>query len=370
MNVRFIARISISAAFLVASLAARPASAATGWPLFEPAVTYPGYGARVVSTDFNRDGNKDLATGNAVLLGRGDGRFGPPIPYPDGVSTASLGPFGALASGDFNRDGYRDLAIAGSRVAILLGRGDGSFAGPSYPNVSFFHPNDIVVADFDADGKQDLAVANELKTQGLTILLGTGNGSFTDGGRDYGFNPLSLSVADVNADGDPDLVSEFGVLPGGAGASFGSLIPIAKPDLVELDNALGDLNHDGLLDLVVPGFKYTQGDAKGRVNVYLGQGGGHFGSPTRYAIGGVVGGVVVTDLNRDGRLDVAVAGQPSVSGGQQYVAVLLGQSNATLASLSTYAAEAPGFLVAADFNHDHARDLASARSILLHRPLP
>lgn len=88
----------------------------------------------------------------------------------------------SITSNDFNGDGIKDLATANldsSNVSILLGTGTGSFGSAiNFPVVaSFSHPNSITSADFNGDGKADLAVS----TWGLdvvSILLGTGTGSF------------------------------------------------------------------------------------------------------------------------------------------------------------------------------------------------
>lgn len=128
----------------------------------------------VVAGDFNGDGKLDIAVtdsgGNAVmiLLGNGDGTFDPPI-------TISVGSQpDAIAVGDFNNDGKLDLAIANygdGTITLLLGNGDGTFApAAGSPYAVGQGPYRVVAADFNGDGKLDLAVAN-LTDNTVSILL-------------------------------------------------------------------------------------------------------------------------------------------------------------------------------------------------------
>ena len=132
--------------------------------------------------DFNGDKKQDLAvtsittTGVSVLLGDGAGNFGAYNLFHGGHYPVSM----ALA--DFNRDGKQDLAVAdelsNNSVAILLGDGAGNFISRGG-----FHagnrPNSVAAGDFNADGKQDLAVANSGVPPNVSILLGDGAGNFS-----------------------------------------------------------------------------------------------------------------------------------------------------------------------------------------------
>jgi hypothetical protein len=114
--------------------------------------------------------------------------------------------------------------------------------------------------------------------------------------------------------------------------------------------AVGDLNGDGKLDLVVANF-----DA-GKISVLLGQGNGKFATPVDYLVGKQPAFVVVGDVNGDGKLDVVVA-----NGADGTLSVLLGNGNGTLQNAATYrAVPDPVYVVMVDLNGDGKPDLAIA----------
>jgi hypothetical protein len=163
--------------------------------------------------DLNGDGKLDLAIATqstnsvTVLLGSGDGTFTPTSGRAPAVGKQPQG----IVAGDFNGDGKLDLAItnaADNTVTVLLGNGDGTFTQASGSPIAVgTAPYAIVAADFRANGKLDLAVANS-GSNNVTLLLGNGDGTFAQAPASpfpAGKAPNALVVGDFNSSGRPGL---------------------------------------------------------------------------------------------------------------------------------------------------------------------
>jgi Bacterial Ig-like domain (group 3)/FG-GAP-like repeat len=219
----------------------------------------------VTTGDFNGDGIPDLAVANSnkdtvtILLGIGDGTFTLNSNVVTGIYPISI------AVGDFNADGKLDLAVANygnDSAVVLLGNGDGTFQPPAgNPMPVGGSPESIAVGDFNGDGNADLAIVNSnvntARSGTLTILLGNGNGTFTQApvSPATGNLPYSVAVADFNGDGKADLVTAnnlnlgtVSVLLGNGDSTFATAInPFAGNAPVFA--AVGDFNGDGLADI-------------------------------------------------------------------------------------------------------------------------
>ena len=380
---------------------------------FAPEVEYPvgSHPTAVVVGDFNGDGIPDLAVTNygggkvdtvSVLLGKGDGTFAPHVDYSTG-----LGPYD-LATADFNGDGKLDLVVTnygdlggGSSFSILLGEGDGTFLPhQDYPTEG--GPFAVAVADFNKDGRADLAITTYLN-QSVQLFLGNGDGTFREG-QSYLSLPGSIAVGDFNGDGNIDIVNAIDgvnyvtVLLGNGDGTFQPAIsyPAAgSPGAL----AVGDFNGDGKLDIAAAnsnessvsillgngdgtfqpaeklfGTGYVPngiavGDFSARgvddlvtsnwysnnVSVLLGNGDGGFQARKDFNTGLYDTSVAVSDLNGDGKLDLVNA----TSGGSG-ISVLLGNGDGTFQAAVNYPAGYPVQIAVADLNGDGKPDLAVA----------
>ncbi len=320
---------------------------------------YPGYSA---TGDFNGDGKLDLALSTwtcssacsvQVFLGNGDGTFTAP--------TSAFTGYGSIAAADLNGDGKVDLVLDGNTVGqVYLGNGDGTFTSDdSYiltmPNAysPAYGATGIAVADFNHDGKIDLAMNN-------AVLLGNGDGSFqgvTMGVVPAVSAPSSIAVGDFNNNGRIGVaaVSGNGVyVLNNNGAGILSLAGSYTMPQTAYTVSTADFNGDGNLDLLV--LQINQVSQDWSYSVLLGNGNGTFQSPSSPPPGGIASGpleVVVADFNNDHILDFAVIGLTN-----QSLAVLIGKGDGTFNSPVLYFNGGGTSLLPGDYNSDGKLDLA------------
>jgi YVTN family beta-propeller protein len=248
------------------------------------------------------------------------------LTFASSTITVGLDP-GNVVVADFNNDGKADLAVFNQNqtgecydgtgvgtISILLGNGDGTFSNTSTlcfsQGPSLAGPQ-LVAGDFNGDGKTDLVASLNLdELWEFQAFLGNGDGTFTASGLFGGFNSVGTVIA-------------------------------------------GDFNGDGKLDLAFPA---SLNDSQ-NIFVALGNGDGTFTLSTGYA--NLSGTSLTTgDFNNDGILDLAVIGT-----GDQPVTILLGNGDGTFTAATSQplvVVTTPQSVTAGDFNGDGILDLAIA----------
>src|SRR6266699_3917489 len=325
--------------FLLAFADSALAQTAPQTPLFNPQTEYVagsknGPSGMAVG-DFNGDGKLDLAVVNFgdwniyVLLGNGDGTF----QAARSVYFASGGGFPwYVVTADFNGDGKLDLAVSNygdNSFSVLLGNGDGTFQPPRTLPIGT-HPALVAVGDFNGDGKPDLAVADygcpldctSSPSNTVTVLLGNGNGTFLPGpSLTVGNGPAGVAVGDFNGDGKPDLAvanlndNTLSILLGNGDGTFQAPQTFAGVGTKPYFVAVGDFNRDGKPDLVITNHLGNT------VTVLLGNGDGTFQPAQTFLVDSDPVYATVGDFNGDGVQDLAVANLHALT-----ISVLLGNA--------------------------------------------
>jgi len=332
---------------------------------------------RFAQGDLNGDGITDLVVANgnlngtnvSVLMGNRDGSFQPAVFF----NTGGFGPL-AVAMADFNNDGKPDIAVTTlSGVSVLLGDGKGNFGAPA-KFAAGSGPAEIVATDFNGDKKLDLAVVNS-GSNNVSILLGNGRGGFIPGVTvAVGRSPVGIAAGDLNDDGHQDLaVADSGLGARGThpntvaillGTGNGSFQPATFISVAAgpLGVAVADINNDSEQDVVVTNSSTNQ------VSLLLGMGNGTFQPPAVFTVtpgstpepgtGFGPAQVSVDDFNGDGNRDLAVA-NPLTS----TAAVLLGNGSGSFArALNIQVGKTPFAILTGDYNRDGKRDFITSNA--------
>jgi FG-GAP-like repeat/Abnormal spindle-like microcephaly-assoc'd, ASPM-SPD-2-Hydin len=286
---------------------------------FQPYKSYPTEpdARMVVVADLNGDHQLDLAVVSAagqaisVLLGDGSGTF----PTHQKLTTTATGCL-SLAVGDLRHIGRLDI-VAGCQpfggVNVFLSSGGGQFGTATNYNVPA-GVEDVVVGDFNGDGKLDVAVTNGGAVGMVSVLPGLGTGKFT-----------------------PAVAFGTGLFPSAIGAA--------------------DFNRDGKLDLVTTVSPSLSGPPTGAISVLLSNGKTLFDRRATYAVGtssSAANSVAAADLNGDKKPDLIVS-----LGFENQISVLMNKGNGTFKTFVPYTDPyGPMSVVTGDFNNDHKIDVA------------
>lgn len=203
------------------------------------------------------DGGKRLY----ISKNNGHGVFAAPF-----LKTVDPGP-SCLAGGDFNKDGKIDIVTGHAlSIDVHLGTGTGDLLAPVRIALNK-SPYDVIVRDLNGDGNLDIATCTEYNSEGMSVIIGNGDGTF-------------LPAQNYNGAYSPDLRNESGITS-------------------------GDVDGDGDIDLVVGNY------ASNDVSIYLNNGNGSFTFPMRYGLYYNTAAPFFGDFNGDGKGDIiATVGLP------------------------------------------------------------
>jgi hypothetical protein len=370
-----------------------------------PVITQTPNAESIAKGDFNGDGIEDVAVVNeplcttctatsvTVFLGTGKNYFRPTVTYSVPVSKAMI------AAGDVNNDGHTDLVVtrnpeliglgttSNNDVAVLLGRGDGTFETPvGYHLLGAAKPGttnqQMYLLDVNKDGKLDLI-------GDWGVALGKGNGQFSA--------PIALpstitgivglAPGDFNNTGTIGLVIATNTYDAGsntystpanvyvlAGSNTGSFRIVSTTSLPTLASAIttADMNGDHRTDILYTTNNYTATNPQVTLTVELSSTGNYgftsksYALPLGYANDLGNGPIITGNFNSDGNLDVAIPAYYQTKGD---LAVFLGTGSGSLSATPQYEQGMMGQAVVLDVNGDGAQDIVGTTSIGIARLL-
>lgn len=312
----------------------------------------------------------------SILMGKANGTF---VPEDDAIIPGAGGSPLGIVGADFDADGRRDLAVAIPQdhgVAILGGRGDGTF-DLALQSSTGEEPHGLAVADFNRDRRPDLAVGTEFSpdvaVDEVVVLRGKGDLTFrAPVGYEVEDNPQEVVSGRFDADRHRDLAvlngtPDVSVLRGKADGTFRDAVTYTAADDGQGESGqgleAGDLDRDGDLDLAV-----AIGDSK--VAILDGEGDATFADPVHLTVGAFPSSLTLAQLTEDRKLDIATTNE-----GDDDISVLVNEGGGSFADPVDYPTlDIPRAIEAGDFDRDGGMDLAvsnggdDAVSVLLNQP--
>jgi hypothetical protein len=286
-------------------------------------------GSSLVFADFNGDGLLDFAGNDpntnalTVYLATSATQFATGVPYTTSDNATDSCSSGV---GDMTGDGKPEIINVNCNdgtVTVFVNNGDGTFQtgvyyasaiAPSTQSIPYIVPAAVTVADVNGDGNGDLVVSNYFSGD-VTVLLGNGDGTVqvpVIGYATAGYPNSAAIVADFNGDKLPDILLtdnmySFSYMKGYGDGTFSAGVDYYSPTTdngnpYAWDVATGDFNGDGFPDVVIGNWCC---DAAVGITVYLSRGDGSLQPGINYGTDGYFAFVAVADFNKDGKLDIA-----------------------------------------------------------------
>ncbi|MBI3189344.1 MAG: VCBS repeat-containing protein, partial [Ignavibacteriales bacterium] len=312
----------------------------------------------VFSHDIDNDGDADLVTANngsdnvSIYKNNGDGTFQTKVNY-----GAKDQPWSVFVD-DLNQDGYGDIVVSNNNannVSVLINNSDGTFQ-PDIIYSTAVYPTSVFVYDLDGDGDKDVAVACITNGGGgkISILKNNGNGTFQSNIDYDATNPISIFIADIDADGDGDIASansvggstNISILKNNGDGTFQSKVDWTTGS-VPYAVCISDLDGDGDNDLAVANH------SSNNISILKNNGDGTFQTKVDYPVGGNTFAIFSSDVDGDGDADLAVT-----KNGDNFISIFLNNNDGTFPIRVDYeTGDSPRSVFISDIDSDGDGDI-------------